>query len=122
MRCCLYFFLGMGLSLQVSAQGIGSGTLADGKKPNSIQTAMSFLMITPDAKAGAMGDAGVATTPDLYSMHWNPAKLSFLEGSSGGSLSYAPWLKNLVPDINFTYLTYYSRLCPLFFFGRYSAN
>ena len=57
-----------------------------------------------------MGDAGVATTPDLYSMHWNPAKLSFLEGSSGGSLSYAPWLKNLVPDINFTYLTYYKKL------------
>jgi hypothetical protein len=57
-----------------------------------------------------MGDAGVATTPDLYSMHWNPAKLSFLEGSSGGSLSYSPWLKNLVPDINFAYLTYYKKL------------
>jgi hypothetical protein len=110
MRCYLCFFLGMVLSLQVSAQGIGPGTLADGKKPNSIQTAMSFLLITPDAKAGAMGDAGVATTPDLYAMHWNPAKLSFLEGSFGGSLSYSPWLKNLVPDINFTYLTYYKKL------------
>ena len=110
MRCCLYFFLCLGLSVQVSAQGIGPGTLVDGKKPNSIQTAMSFLLITPDAKAGAMGDAGVATAPDLYSMHWNPAKLSFLEGSSGGSLSYSPWLKNLVPDINFAYLTYYKKL------------
>jgi len=110
MRCYLCFFLGMVLSLQVSAQGIGPGTLADGKKPNSIQTAMSFLLITPDAKAGAMGDVGVATTPDLYAMHWNPAKLSFLEGSFGGSLSYSPWLKNLVPDINFTYLTYYKKL------------
>ena len=110
MRCCLYLFLCLGLSVQISAQGIGPVTLADGKKPNSIQTAMSFLLITPDAKAGAMGDAGVATTPDLYSMHWNPAKLSFLEGSSGGSLSYSPWLKNLVPDINFAYLTYYKKL------------
>jgi hypothetical protein len=110
MRCCLYFFLGVGLSIQVSAQGIGPGTSADGKKPNSIQTAMSFLLITPDAKAGAMGDAGVATTPDLYAMHWNPAKLSFLEGTSGISLSYSPWLKNLVPDINFAYLTYYKKL------------
>jgi hypothetical protein len=100
----------MGLGLQVHAQGVGPVTLADGKKPNSIQTAMSFLLITPDAKAGAMGDAGVATTPDLYSMHWNPAKLSFVEGSSGGSLSYSPWLKNLVPDINFAYLTYYKKL------------
>lgn len=110
MRCSLYFFLFIGLSIQVSAQGIGSSAFSDGKKPNSIQTAMSFLLITPDAKAGAMGDAGVATTPDLYSMHWNPAKLSFLDGSSGGSLSYSPWLKNLVPDINFAYLTYFKKL------------
>ena len=64
-RCFTCLFLCFGISLQVSAQGIGSTTLADGKKPNSIQTAMSFLLISPDAKAGAMGDAGVATTPDL---------------------------------------------------------
>lgn len=106
------FLLGLlcGLSQEVVAQSVSSGALADGKKPNSIQTAMSFLMISPDAKAGAMGDAGVATSPDAYALHWNPAKLDFLEASSGFSLSYAPWLKNLVPDINFAYLTYHHKI------------
>lgn len=112
MRWCAYFFLFITVGLQARAQSIGPSTLADGKKPNSIQTAMSFLLISPDAKAGGMGDAGVATNPDVYAMHWNPAKLAFLEGASGGSISYSPWLKNLVPDINFAYLTYYQRLSP----------
>ncbi len=109
-RCFTSLFLCIGVSLQVGAQGIGSTTLADGKKPNSIQTAMSFLLISPDAKAGAMGDAGVATDADLYAMHWNPSKLAFLKGASGLSVSYSPWLKNLVPDINFAYLTYYKKM------------
>jgi hypothetical protein len=103
-------FLCLGFSLKVSAQGIGSTTLVDGKKPNSIQTAMSFLLISPDSKAGAMGDAGVATDPDLYALHWNPSKMAFLKGASGVSVSYSPWLKNLVPDINFAYLTYFKKL------------
>ena len=42
--------------------------------PNIIQTAVPFLTITPDSRAGAMGDAGVATSPDVYGNHWNPAK------------------------------------------------
>jgi hypothetical protein len=108
-RCFTFLCLCLGSSLQLSAQGIGSTSLADGKKPNSIQTAMSFLLISPDAKAGAMGDAGVATDPDLYAMHWNPAKMAFLKGSSGISVSYSPWLKNLVPDINFAYLSYFKK-------------
>lgn len=105
-------FLGFffGLNGVVMAQSVSSGALADGKKPNSIQTAMSFLMIAPDAKAGGMGDVGVATAPDAYALHWNPAKLDFLESASGFSLSYAPWLKNLVPDINFAYLTYHHQI------------
>ena len=45
---------------------------------NTITTAVPFLLIGPDARAGAMGDVGVATTPDVNSMHWNPAKLSYL--------------------------------------------
>jgi len=42
---------------------------------NAIQTVVPFLTIAPDSRAGAMGDAGVATSPDIYSMHWNPANL-----------------------------------------------
>jgi hypothetical protein len=57
-----------------------------------------------------MGDAGVATSPDVYSMHWNPAKFAFIDGNAGIGISYAPWLRNLVPDINIAYLTGYKRI------------
>ena len=77
---------------------------------NTITTAVPFLMISPDSKAGAMGDVGVATTPDANSMHWNPAKLSFTNDDMGASMSYVPWLRALVPDINLSYLTGYKKL------------
>ena len=77
---------------------------------NAIQTVVPFLTIAPDSRAGGMGDAGVATSPDVYSMHWNPAKFAFIDGNSGVGISYSPWLRNLVPDINIAYLTGYKRL------------
>jgi Type IX secretion system protein PorV len=77
---------------------------------NAIQTVVPFLTIAPDSRAGAMGDAGVATAPDVYSMHWNPAKFAFIDGNAGLGISYAPWLRNLVPDINLAYLTGYKRI------------
>lgn len=77
---------------------------------NAIQTVVPFLTIAPDSRAGAMGDAGVATSPDVYSMHWNPAKFAFIDGNGGVGISYSPWLRNLVPDINIAYLTGYKRI------------
>jgi len=77
---------------------------------NAIQTVVPFLMIAPDSRAGAMGDVGVATTPDIYSQHWNPAKYAFIEGKAGVGISYSPWLRNLVPDINIAYLTGFYRI------------
>ncbi|MDX9772054.1 MAG: type IX secretion system outer membrane channel protein PorV [Bacteroidales bacterium] len=77
---------------------------------NVIQTVVPFLTIAPDSRSGALGDAGVATTPDLYSMHWNPAKYAFIDGNGGFGMSYSPWLRALVPDINLAYLTGYYRL------------
>ncbi len=77
---------------------------------NPIQTVVPFLMIAPDSRAGAMGDAGVATTPDVYSMHWNPAKFAFIDGENGVGISYCPWLRNLVPDINIAYLAGFKRI------------
>ncbi len=77
---------------------------------NAIQTVVPFLTIAPDSRAGGMGDAGVATSPDVYSMHWNPAKFAFIDGESGVGLSYSPWLRNLVPDINIAYLSGYKRI------------
>ncbi|MGE5420741.1 MAG: type IX secretion system outer membrane channel protein PorV [Chloroflexota bacterium] len=77
---------------------------------NAIQTVVPFLTIAPDSRAGGMGDAGVATSPDVFSMHWNPAKFAFIDGKSGVGISYSPWLRNLVPDINIAYLSGYTRI------------
>ena len=83
---------------------------SDGKFSNTIQTAAPFLLIAPDARSGAMGDAGVAISPDANSLHWNPAKMAFMEDPTGFSVSYTPWLRNLVPDIDLGYLSVYHRL------------
>ena len=77
---------------------------------NTITTAVPFLMISPDSRSGAMGDIGVATTPDANSMHWNPAKYAFVDDDMGFAVSYVPWLRALVPDINLSYLAGYRRL------------
>ncbi|MFZ2338270.1 MAG: type IX secretion system outer membrane channel protein PorV [Bacteroidales bacterium] len=77
---------------------------------NAIQTVVPFITIAPDSRAGAMGDVGAATSPDIYSQHWNPAKYAFMDGSAGVGISYSPWLRNLVPDINIAYLTGYYRI------------
>jgi hypothetical protein len=77
---------------------------------NTITTAVPFLSITPDSRAGGIGDAGVGTTPDLSSQHWNPAKYAFMESEMGVSLSYSPWLRNLVDDMNLAYLVGYKKI------------
>ena len=77
---------------------------------NAIQTVVPFMTIAPDSRAGGMGDAGAATSPDVYSQHWNPAKFAFIDGNGGIGISYSPWLRNLVPDINIAYLAGYKRI------------
>ncbi|MCK5705964.1 MAG: PorV/PorQ family protein, partial [Cyclobacteriaceae bacterium] len=68
-----------------------------------ITTAVPFLLIATDARAGAMGDAGVATSPDANSTHWNIAKLAFIENDMGFSLSYTPWLGKIINDMSLSY-------------------
>ena len=77
---------------------------------NTITTAVPFLLISPDSRAGGMGDVGVATSPDANSLHWNPAKFAFVEDEVGFAVSYVPWLRALVPDINLSYLAGYKKL------------
>lgn len=79
-------------------------------KVNTLTSAVPFLTIAPDSRAGALGDLGVATTADAASMHWNPAKYAFIDSKMGISLSYTPWLRALIPDINLSYLAGYYRL------------
>jgi hypothetical protein len=75
-----------------------------------IITGVPFLLIAPDSRSGAMGDAGAAIFPDPNSIHWNPSKLAFVSTKTGVSLSYSPWLQKLVPDINMAYLSGFHRL------------
>ena len=77
---------------------------------NVITTAAPFLLISPDSRGAAMGDLGVATSADANSIHWNASKLAFIEDDGGISLSAAPWLRQLVPDVWFYYLSGYKRI------------
>lgn len=81
-----------------------------GKQINTITTAVPFLLITPDSRSGAMGDVGVAISPDANSIHWNPSKLAFIKNDAGFSMSYSPWLRRLVNDINLAYVTGYKKI------------
>jgi len=77
---------------------------------NPITTAVPFLTIAPDSRHGSMGDVGAATSPDANAQFWNPSKLAFAEDTFGISLSYTPWLRQLVDDINLAYLSAFYKL------------
>jgi len=78
---------------------------------NTLLTAVPFLRITPDARSGAMGDAGLALTPDANAMHFNASNLVFAEDQSGFSFTYTPWLRNLnLDDIFLLYVSGFYKL------------
>lgn len=78
---------------------------------NAIVTAGPFLRIVPDARSAAMGDVGVALSPDANSLHFNASKLVFAEKATGVAVTYTPWLRALnVPDVYLAYLSAYSQL------------
>ncbi len=94
------------ISLTTKAQ-LSTGDLTGQDAGNPIPTAVPFLNITPDSRGGAMGDAGVASTPDANSLYWNIAKYPFAEKASGLSVSYTPWLRKLADDIDLAYIAGY---------------
>jgi len=100
----ILFLSTLSLPLFVWCQNYGSN--ANGTNSSAIPTAVPFLNITPDSRSGALGDAGVAISPDVNANYWNPAKLSFLENNNDVSISYSPWLRQLVPDISLSYVSY----------------
>lgn len=75
-----------------------------------ITTAVPFLTFSPDSRSAGMGEAGVATSPDANSVHWNNAKLAFIEEEIGFSVSYVPWLGNIVDDMSVSYLTGFKKI------------
>jgi len=87
------FALIIGLSI---LSGLTNETLAQKNingSVNTITTAVPFLRISPDARSGAMGDIGIAISPDANAQYWNLAKLPFSQKKFGVSLTYTPWLK-----------------------------
>jgi hypothetical protein len=77
---------------------------------NTITTAVPFMGITPDSRAGGMGDAGTALSASSTSVYWNTSMLNFAKEKSEISLSYTPWLRNLTNDIHLSYLAGYYKI------------
>lgn len=91
----LIFWITVSLQDKLSAQSI-NGTQIDGRQNSNILTAVPFLMIMPQARSGAMGNAGVALDADANASAINSAAFAFLpEGTLGASVTYSPWLKIL---------------------------
>lgn len=108
LKCLSAALLGifsLACSVGLQAQVVQPGTQTNGSQANNIITAVPFLLITPDARTGSMGEAGVAAQPDVNTLSINPSKLAFIDKPYGFSVSYSPWLKSLVPDINLAYLS-----------------
>ena len=111
------------LAVMVTALGTTHAQLTPGEvtqqvQLNTITTAVPFLMIAPDSRSGALGDAGVALSPDANSLHWNPAKMAFVTDEVEFSLAYAPWLRTLVDDMNLAYLSAVRRIDKRSAWGR----
>jgi hypothetical protein len=92
------------------AQPTGSGVTDDDLQLNTITTAVPFMAITPDSRAGGMGDAGTALSANSNSVYWNTSILNFAKEKSEISLSYTPWLRQLTNDIHLSYLSGYYRV------------
>jgi len=104
------FFL-PSLSFAQLINNSGSNVNTNGTNQGSaIQTAVPFLLITPDSRSGAIGEAGVALSPDANANFWNPSKLAFIAAPDNVSVSYSPWLRSLIPDVTLSYLGYAHKL------------
>lgn len=82
--------------------GMYSSTIAQTDSINIVSTAVPFLRISPDARAGGMGDAAIASTPEANAPFWNLAKVAFAPKNAGIALNYTPWLRDL--GLNDVYL------------------
>lgn len=86
-------------------------TFAKAQTPtNVITTGVPFLLVAADARSAGMADNGVASSADAFSQQWNPAKYAFAIDKQGFSISYTPYLTELVNDISLGQLNYYNRL------------
>ncbi|GAB3229862.1 type IX secretion system outer membrane channel protein PorV [Hymenobacter seoulensis] len=72
---------------------------------NAITTAVPILTISPDARSSALGEAGVAISPDANAGYYNPGKLGFVRYQHSAAVSYTPWLASIANDMGLAYLS-----------------
>lgn len=102
----IIFLISITSSFFCAFYGVNAQTTLGGQDGrNVITTAVPFISFAPDSRSSGMGDAGVATSPDANSAHWNAGKLAFIKNDFGASLSYTPWLGKIVDDMSISYLT-----------------
>jgi len=120
-RTSIFFFAAficiLLLPAEEAAAQLTPGQAAQTVQINAITTAVPFLTIAPDSRSGALGDAGVALSPDGNSLHWNPAKMAFMDDDVEFTMSYAPWLRELVDDMNLAYVSGVRKISPRQAFG-----
>ncbi len=104
----------LGFALLLSVGGLFAqvtSTNPTGQQGTRVVTStVPFLTLSPDARHAAMGDAGVATSADASSIHWNSAQLPWIKDDIGFSVSYTPWLRKLVDDMSLSYLSGYKKI------------
>ena len=105
-RLFVLFFI---LFLVSKAPAQTNGTITPSQL-NVIQSGVPFMTITPDSRSGGMGDVGVAGPATINSQQWNAAKYPFINSDGGVALSYTPWLRKLINDINLAYLAGFYRI------------
>lgn len=98
------------LAMATTPFAFAQGVTGQDNDVNAVTTAVPILTVAPDARSAALGDAGVAISPDANASFWNPAKLGFVEEDMSVSLSYSPWLSNVVDDMSLSYLSGYKKL------------
>ncbi len=107
---CVIFLLVVLSSPNCRLNGQITTNEIDGSFYYGYSASTRFLTIAPDARSAGMGEAGIASEPDINSQHWNPAKYAFIDGKGGVSANYTPWLTNLIPNIHLGYLSGYYRI------------
>ncbi|MCR5887420.1 type IX secretion system outer membrane channel protein PorV [Hymenobacter sp. J193] len=98
------------LSVAAGLFTLSTGALAQQRDDHAITTAVPVLTLSPDSRSAALGEAGVAISPDANSMYYNAGKLGFMPNATGASLSYAPWLRQVTDDMGLGYLSGYHKV------------
>ncbi|WKS94314.1 type IX secretion system outer membrane channel protein PorV [Riemerella columbina] len=90
--------------------GVAASSFAIAQEKGQVLTGAPFLRISPDARAGGMGDQGVATSTDAFSQFWNAAKFPFSKTTSAVAVNYTPYMGKITNDIFLLYAGYHTFL------------